>query len=218
MSWTGLIWHGPAKSSCEHGNEPLGSIKWWEVLKYLSDWRLLKKGIGWFASVCQYRDKTASMAGWSMHMRQLVQSELAEQVTTSKKTSPHCHDLTWVSGLFWQIPIKHRFQCAIIEVRDLCTFLPADFIMWPTYNHRYQFCFYVWGTFKFISVQGQMVREADMPSCTKWLREYWHHYSIYWEIFCTWNFLWHIKINFVMSGLSLKVLKRHLGPTITPVY
>jgi hypothetical protein len=31
------------KSSCEHGNEPLGSIKCCETLE-LSDWRLLKKG------------------------------------------------------------------------------------------------------------------------------------------------------------------------------
>jgi hypothetical protein len=29
--------------SCEHGNEPSGSIKCWEVLEWLSDWRLLKK-------------------------------------------------------------------------------------------------------------------------------------------------------------------------------
>jgi hypothetical protein len=32
--WTGLIWLriGPLKVSCEHGNEPLGSIKW-EILE-----------------------------------------------------------------------------------------------------------------------------------------------------------------------------------------
>jgi hypothetical protein len=27
-----------------HGNETSGSIKCWEVLEYLHDWRLLKKG------------------------------------------------------------------------------------------------------------------------------------------------------------------------------
>jgi hypothetical protein len=32
------------EDSCEHGNEPSGSIKWWEVLEWLHNWRLLKKG------------------------------------------------------------------------------------------------------------------------------------------------------------------------------
>jgi hypothetical protein len=31
------------EGSCEHGNEPSGSIKCWEILKKLSDWWLLKK-------------------------------------------------------------------------------------------------------------------------------------------------------------------------------
>jgi hypothetical protein len=32
------------EGSCEHGIEPLGSIKCWEVLEGLHNWRLLKKG------------------------------------------------------------------------------------------------------------------------------------------------------------------------------
>jgi hypothetical protein len=28
----------------DHGIEPSGSIKWWEVLEGLPNWRLLKKG------------------------------------------------------------------------------------------------------------------------------------------------------------------------------
>jgi hypothetical protein len=28
---------------CEHGNEPLGSIKFWVILELLSNWWLLKK-------------------------------------------------------------------------------------------------------------------------------------------------------------------------------
>jgi hypothetical protein len=32
------------EGSCEHGNEPLGSIKCWEVLQWVHNWRLLKKG------------------------------------------------------------------------------------------------------------------------------------------------------------------------------
>jgi hypothetical protein len=28
---------------CEHSNEPWGSIKVWEVLEYIYNWRLLKK-------------------------------------------------------------------------------------------------------------------------------------------------------------------------------
>jgi hypothetical protein len=38
MGWIGLV------GSCEHGNEPSGSIKCWEVLQWLHNWRLLKKG------------------------------------------------------------------------------------------------------------------------------------------------------------------------------
>jgi hypothetical protein len=39
--------------SCEHGDEHSGSIKYWEILELLSDWRLLKKdSVPW---------------GWSVH-------------------------------------------------------------------------------------------------------------------------------------------------------
>jgi hypothetical protein len=31
------------KGSCTHGNESSGSIKRWEILEWLGDWRLLKK-------------------------------------------------------------------------------------------------------------------------------------------------------------------------------
>jgi hypothetical protein len=31
------------KGSCEHGNEPLGSIKLWEVLDYLYNWQRPEK-------------------------------------------------------------------------------------------------------------------------------------------------------------------------------
>jgi hypothetical protein len=32
------------EGSCEHGNEPSGSIQCWEILEWLHDWRLLRKG------------------------------------------------------------------------------------------------------------------------------------------------------------------------------
>jgi hypothetical protein len=32
------------EGSYEDGNEPSGSIKRWEILEWLNDWRLLKKG------------------------------------------------------------------------------------------------------------------------------------------------------------------------------
>jgi hypothetical protein len=32
------------EGSCEHGNEPSGFIKYWEVLEWLHNWQLLKKG------------------------------------------------------------------------------------------------------------------------------------------------------------------------------
>jgi hypothetical protein len=34
----------PVEGSCEHGNEHSGSIKCWEVLEWLQNGRLLKKG------------------------------------------------------------------------------------------------------------------------------------------------------------------------------
>jgi hypothetical protein len=39
--WTGL--KGPVEGSCEHGNEPSGSLKCWEIREWLSEWRLLNK-------------------------------------------------------------------------------------------------------------------------------------------------------------------------------
>jgi hypothetical protein len=35
---------GPVEGSCEHGNETSDFIKCWEILEWLNDWRLLKKG------------------------------------------------------------------------------------------------------------------------------------------------------------------------------
>jgi hypothetical protein len=32
------------EGSCEHGDEPSGSIKGWEVFEWLHNWQLLKKG------------------------------------------------------------------------------------------------------------------------------------------------------------------------------
>jgi hypothetical protein len=34
---------GPVEDICEHGNELSGSIKFWEIIKWLRDWRILKK-------------------------------------------------------------------------------------------------------------------------------------------------------------------------------
>jgi hypothetical protein len=44
--WIGLIWLriGTSRGSCEHGNEPSGSVKCWEVLEGPQNRRLLKKG------------------------------------------------------------------------------------------------------------------------------------------------------------------------------
>jgi hypothetical protein len=33
------------EGSCEHGNKSSGSIKCWEILEQLHNWRLLKKGL-----------------------------------------------------------------------------------------------------------------------------------------------------------------------------
>jgi hypothetical protein len=35
---------GPVEGSCECGNELLGSIKCWEVFKWVHNWRFCKKG------------------------------------------------------------------------------------------------------------------------------------------------------------------------------
>jgi hypothetical protein len=48
IGWDVVDWvdqaQGPLEGSCEHGDEPSGSIKCWEVLEWLHNWRLLKKG------------------------------------------------------------------------------------------------------------------------------------------------------------------------------
>jgi hypothetical protein len=41
MDWIHLAVEGFFK----HGNEPSGSVKCWEILEWLSDWQLLKKGL-----------------------------------------------------------------------------------------------------------------------------------------------------------------------------
>jgi hypothetical protein len=44
----GIGWDGMGTidlaGSCEHGNEPSGSIKCWQVLEWLHNWQLLKMG------------------------------------------------------------------------------------------------------------------------------------------------------------------------------
>jgi hypothetical protein len=46
ISWGVTDWidMGPMEGSCEHGYQSSGSINFWEVLEYLHNWRLLKKG------------------------------------------------------------------------------------------------------------------------------------------------------------------------------
>jgi hypothetical protein len=36
---------GPVEASCDHCNEPCGSMKFSEILERLSDWRLLQKDL-----------------------------------------------------------------------------------------------------------------------------------------------------------------------------
>jgi hypothetical protein len=43
MDWIDLA-QGAVDDCCEHGNEPSAFIKCWEVLEWLRNWRLLKKG------------------------------------------------------------------------------------------------------------------------------------------------------------------------------
>jgi hypothetical protein len=48
MTWYGLNRSGseqrPVEGPCEHGNEPSGSIKCWDLFEWLNNWLLLKKG------------------------------------------------------------------------------------------------------------------------------------------------------------------------------
>jgi hypothetical protein len=47
--WSGVDWFDLTQDrdqlevSCEHGNEILGFIKYWEILEWLRNWQLLKK-------------------------------------------------------------------------------------------------------------------------------------------------------------------------------
>jgi hypothetical protein len=44
VDWIDLAQDRAVEGFCEHGNEPSDSIKFWEVLEYLHNWRLLKRG------------------------------------------------------------------------------------------------------------------------------------------------------------------------------
>jgi hypothetical protein len=50
IGWDGMDWIDLAqdrdqwRDSCEHGDEPSGSLKCREVLEWLHNWRLLRKG------------------------------------------------------------------------------------------------------------------------------------------------------------------------------
>jgi hypothetical protein len=48
MGWYGLVrsdsGYGPVEGSCEHDDEPSDSIKSWEVLEWLYNRQLLRKG------------------------------------------------------------------------------------------------------------------------------------------------------------------------------
>jgi hypothetical protein len=43
------------EGSCEHGDEPSGSLKFWEVLEWLHNWQLLKKGSAPYVSMVYKR-------------------------------------------------------------------------------------------------------------------------------------------------------------------
>jgi hypothetical protein len=59
------------EAPCEHSNEPLGSIKCWEILEYLCNWRLLKKalvpwsGSQWSQKVDFSPSERASVDHWT---------------------------------------------------------------------------------------------------------------------------------------------------------
>jgi hypothetical protein len=59
------------EGSCEDGNEPFGSTKYWEVLQYLSDWRLLKK----------------DSASWNWLITECIRFELLAAVVMKNSTS-----------------------------------------------------------------------------------------------------------------------------------
>jgi hypothetical protein len=48
MAWYGLVRSGsvkgPVEGSCEHGDEPSGSLEFCEVPEWLQNWQLLRKG------------------------------------------------------------------------------------------------------------------------------------------------------------------------------
>jgi hypothetical protein len=45
MDWIDLAQdRDPVEGSCEHGDQPSGLLKWWEVPEWLHNWQLLRKG------------------------------------------------------------------------------------------------------------------------------------------------------------------------------
>jgi hypothetical protein len=48
IGWDGMDWidlaQRPVEGSSEHGDEPSGSLKYWEVPEWLYNWQVLRKG------------------------------------------------------------------------------------------------------------------------------------------------------------------------------
>jgi hypothetical protein len=83
MVRVGLIWLriGSSGGSCEHGNEPSGSINCWEVLDWLHNWRLLKEG-----SAPRVSDIMESKLGF----RRFIQWPACSYVTQFLRTEKPC--------------------------------------------------------------------------------------------------------------------------------
>jgi hypothetical protein len=136
------------EGSCQRRNEPSGSIKSWEVLKWLHDWRLLKKGSAprvseWYRTTSlrfytpSSRRRSALLVIFSIHFyywkRESWQICFLEQIThyISALSETVFTSLTHS----YQIPLIRSYHFYFI-VKKLLFSIPTLLLQWPVdINH-----------------------------------------------------------------------------------
>jgi hypothetical protein len=91
------------KGSCEHRVEPSGSIKYWEILEWLLNWRLLKKGSAPRVSESEkYKDDSSFIT-----LKCIISFKLSYtiQVTRNKFVFDQCKFRLIRSQIFIRFPL-----------------------------------------------------------------------------------------------------------------
>jgi hypothetical protein len=136
--WIGSIWLriGTVFGFCEHGSEALGSINCWEILGYLSDWRLLEKDLAPWSKLrsnqwsrtssgrrttLSQHDNCCTSSQWSYIINKKIHFKQNSPYTGNKYTA-ECRS----------IPIN----VLVISVNTVAAFWQPTFYFWTTYSRQ----------------------------------------------------------------------------------